>query len=202
MVRKNDPSVVQAQTKLAWAKLSTSEVDKDPPTSTVTAALDLVCKLTGIGPATGTLVLNVYDPVHIPFFQDEMFMWFFPETKSEKLKYTQKEYVQLLEAARPVLKKLGIEAVELEKVSFVLAHLDVLEPFQRDTLEAALKGPGHASSSEASEQEKRQKDDGSSDRKPGKHLGTKNESKRDASEADIADDKQQQPAKRRSRRNK
>ncbi|KAL2423395.1 hypothetical protein ABEF95_008062 [Exophiala dermatitidis] len=202
MVRKNDPASVQTQTKLAWAKLSTSEEGKEPPTSTVSAALDLVCKLTGIGPATGTLILNVYEPVHIPFFQDEMFMWFFPATKSEKLKYTQKEYVQLLGAVGPVLKKLGIKAVELEKVSYVLAHLDVLEPSQRNALEAALKSPDQASGSEASEQEKDHEDDGSSDRKPGNQLGTKKESKRDASEADIADNKQEQPPKRRSRRNK
>ncbi|KAK5240505.1 hypothetical protein LTS06_012429 [Exophiala xenobiotica] len=118
MVRKNEPSAVEAQTALALEKLlATSDLSKPTPTPTIVEALNAVCKLTGIGPATGTLILNIFDPVHIPFFQDEMYAWFFPDTKAEKLKYTQKEYLQLLGAVRPVLQRLNVKAIELEKVS-------------------------------------------------------------------------------------
>jgi len=135
MVRKNDASTVQTQTALAYEKLSTAAPSEPPSTATVKASLDMVCKLTGIGPATGTLLLNVFDPVHIPFFQDEMFTWFFPETKADKLKYTQKEYLQLFERARLVLKVLGVKAVDLEKVSYVVGHIELLEGSERKALD-------------------------------------------------------------------
>jgi hypothetical protein len=138
MVRKNDASTIQTCTLQAFEKLSSSPSSEPPSTPTVKAALDAVCKLNGIGPATGTLILNVFDPVHIPFFQDEMFAWFFPDSKGDKLKYNQKEYLQLLETARSVLARLGVKAVELEKVSYVLGHLDLLDPTERKKLEHAF----------------------------------------------------------------
>jgi len=104
----------------------------------------MVCKLTGIGPATGTLILSVFDPKNVPFFQDEMFLWFFPDLKDAKLKYTQKEYMQLYDAVAPVLKKLGVQAVELEKVAYVLSHKDLLESEDSSRLEEALTGSSDA----------------------------------------------------------
>lgn len=136
MVRKNDASAVKEQTSTAFEKLGSPS--SSPPNPTLIAALDMVCKLTGIGPATGTLILNVFDPKHIPFFQDEMFLWFFPDLKGAKLKYTQKEYLQLFDAASPVLKKLGVQAVELEKVAYVLSHKDLLENEDSSKLEKVL----------------------------------------------------------------
>ncbi|KAK4935528.1 hypothetical protein LTR10_023439 [Elasticomyces elasticus] len=139
MVRKNEASTVQTQTAVAFTKLATSSDSSEThSTPTVVASLDAACKLTGIGPATGTLILNIFDPVHIPFFQDEMYSWFFPDTKSDKLKYTQKEYLQLLEAVRPVLKRLAIKAADLEKVSYVLGHMELLEEQERKELEEAF----------------------------------------------------------------
>ncbi|EXJ71658.1 uncharacterized protein A1O5_05466 [Cladophialophora psammophila CBS 110553] len=151
MVRKNDASAIQIQTSLAFAKLSPPSPSKSMPTprsaftprprpsaTTVAEALDAVCKLTGIGPATGTLILNVFDPVHIPFFQDEMFVWFFPNV-GDKLKYTLKEYLRLLEAAAPVLEKLNVRAVELEQVAYVLGHVDVLDAAERQALTDVFK---------------------------------------------------------------
>ncbi|KAH0844560.1 hypothetical protein AYO21_08550 [Fonsecaea monophora] len=152
MVRKNDASAVQAQTCLAFAKLSSSSTSKStsgaspqpsrPSTAVITDALDAVCKLTGIGPATGTLILNVFDPVHVPFFQDEMYLWFFP-TADKKLKYSLKEYTALLEAAGPVLERLNVTARELEQVAYVLGHVDLLEGVERKgLLDAFDKHPG------------------------------------------------------------
>jgi len=67
-------------------------------------------------------------------------MWFFPDTQGDKLKYSQKEYLQLLEAVRPVLKTLGVKAVDLEKVSYVLGHLEQLEEPDRKKIENTFKG--------------------------------------------------------------
>ncbi|OAL32822.1 hypothetical protein AYO20_07779 [Fonsecaea nubica] len=154
MVRKNDASAVQAQTSLAFAKLlsSSSSTSKStsgssprpsrPSTAAITDALDAVCKLTGIGPATGTLILNVFDPVHVPFFQDEMYLWFFPSA-DKKLKYSLKEYTALLEAAGPVLERLNVTARELEQVAYVLGHVDLLEGVERKgLLDAFDEHPG------------------------------------------------------------
>ncbi|OAP60932.1 ADA HAT complex component 1 [Fonsecaea erecta] len=147
MVRKNDASAIQTQTSLAFTKLSSGDTAS---TATITDALDAVCKLTGIGPATGTLILNVFDPVHVPFFQDEMFLWFFNTVGADtKLKYTLKEYLALLDAVRPVLQRLNVAAVELEKVSYVLGHVDVLDPAERQTLLDASNETDDAASGKA-----------------------------------------------------
>ncbi|KAJ9638717.1 hypothetical protein H2204_004193 [Knufia peltigerae] len=136
MVRRNDASFVTEQTALGYKTLRSEP--GPPSTATVIAALDAVCKLSGIGPATGTLLLNIFDPANIPFFQDEMYAWLFAESKATKLKYNQKEYLQLFETVRPVLKKLGVKAVELEKASYVFGHMEFLDEQERNKLEAAF----------------------------------------------------------------
>ncbi|EXJ85939.1 hypothetical protein A1O1_06308 [Capronia coronata CBS 617.96] len=199
MVRKNETSAVLTQTKLAWEKLSTHQTGTAPSTSTVTAALDVVCELKGIGPATGTLILNVYDSDHVPFFQDEMFMWFFPHTKGDKLKYTQKEYLQLFDSARPVLEKLGIKAIELEKISYVLGHLELLEPNERSKLEHDLRLSETETKDEEVKQEVTLEDKKVKTHQPQKQTNTTQVAKRTSSTLEI-DKKEQQPPKRRSQR--
>ncbi|EXJ58663.1 hypothetical protein A1O7_06091 [Cladophialophora yegresii CBS 114405] len=140
MVRKNEPSAIQTQTALAFKELTlaastTHRIKMDK-------ALDHVCKLTGIGPATGTLILSVCDPDGIPFFQDEMFAWFFPD--AGKLKYSAKEYQLLFEAVTPVLTRLDCKAVEMEKVAYVLGHMDLLGAEEREGLEESFEGRAEA----------------------------------------------------------
>ena len=137
MVRKNDPSVIQQQTALAFETLESSDLSSRSA-QTIIKALDVVCKLSGIGPATGTLILNLYDPTNVPFFQDELFAWLFPESKGVKLKYNQKEYRQLIEATQPILQRLKVTAVDLEKVSYVLGHKDVVDEETKQKLDEAL----------------------------------------------------------------
>ena len=131
MVRKNDPDTTQTQTSLAASHLLASP----PPISfaDVRIALDHVTKLTGIGPATGTLILSIFDPEHIPFFQDEMYEWFFPG--SGKLKYTLKEYEGLYDVVAAFGKRFVCKAVEVEKVAFVLGHWGMLGEEERKELE-------------------------------------------------------------------
>ena len=141
MLRKNDASAIEKQTSSALTGLkatSTTKSAETPSLAVMNTALDTVCKLQGIGPATGTLILNIFDPVNIPFFQDEMYLWFFPDTKGDKLKYSLKEYRGLFEAVGPVLKRLDCKAVELEKVAYVLGHMNMLEQEERKGLEESV----------------------------------------------------------------
>ena len=205
MVRKNDASAVQSQTSAAFEKLAElSSPSRPPSTPTVTAALDLSCKLSGIGPATGTLILNIYDPVHIPFFQDEMYMWFFPNSKGDKLKYSQKEYLQLFEAVKPVLQRLDVKAADLEKVSYVLVHLDLLEEAERATLENSFKETNDVP---VDQEETKPATIGENKgvknvraEKPAKPSTTKKGTKRSSTVA--IDEHKQQPPKRQSQRTK
>ncbi|KAJ9498493.1 hypothetical protein LTR99_003343 [Exophiala xenobiotica] len=197
MVRKNEPSAVEAQTALALEKLlATSDLSKPTPTPTIVEALNAVCKLTGIGPATGTLILNIFDPVHIPFFQDEMYAWFFPDTKAEKLKYTQKEYLQLLGAVRPVLQRLNVKAIELEKVSYVLDHLDLLEEQDSKSIVYSSRDGSGQDAPKATEDVKVEN---TKEPQPEHTPSVKKGTKRGANIAADADEVQQ-PTKRQTRR--
>ena len=197
MVRKNEPSAVQAQIALALEKLSaTSSLSEPTPTRTIVEALDAVCKLTGIGPATGTLILNIFDPVHIPFFQDEMYAWFFPDRKADKLKYTQKEYLQLLEAVRPVLPRLSVKAIELEKVSYVLGHLDLLDDQVKESI---VHSSRHESRQDAPKATEDAGVETTKKRQPKSTPSIKKGTKRGADMATDGD-RAQQPTKRPTRR--
>lgn len=205
MVRKNEASTVRKQTALCFEVLASS--DSFPPSiSTIKQALDIVCKLSGIGPATGTLILSVFDPIGIPFFQDEMFAWFFPAPQNTKLKYNQKEYIQLLEATRPVLQRLEITAVELEKVSYVLGNKHLLGEDERKQLEQALRRTSLVNTTEQGETSatrQSQLETGLQSSLMDKASGSKNvrsQNKRPAES--MTADSLEPPGKRRSQRKK
>lgn len=114
-------------TKEAFAVYSSS----DPPESAT--AITLLCKLKGVGPATASLLLSVYDPVHAPFFSDELFRWICWDEKAgwdRKIKYDAKEYCMLCGGVQTLMERFGsgaggadgtgVQAVELEKVAYVL----------------------------------------------------------------------------------
>ncbi|KAI9875961.1 MAG: hypothetical protein M1830_007676 [Pleopsidium flavum] len=89
--------------------------------------------LKGIGPATASLLLSVYDPENAPFFADELFRWICWDEKSgwgRKIKYDVKEYKELFEGVKAVRTRLtgdggggeGVGAADLEKGAFVLGR--------------------------------------------------------------------------------
>lgn len=195
MVRKNDSSVIQQQTALGFESLASSE-STSLSVQTIIKALDIVCKLSGIGPATGTLILNLYDPASIPFFQDELFAWLFPQSKGSKLKYNQKEYRQLIEATHPVLQRLKVTAVELEKVSYVLGHTDVLDQEAKQQLKEAL---GQSSSSKDEQETELVSPKGESTFAP---LGDDIPKTRKRPIGNTSNAGPEQPSKRRSQRGK
>ncbi len=89
-----------------------------------------------------------------------MFEWFFPG--SGKLKYTAKEYVQLFEAVGPMLRRLGVKAVELEMVAYVLGHIELLDDEKREGLEGSFKASEKAVAKEE-DVPKREDDEGAVD---------------------------------------
>lgn len=91
-------------------------------------ALKTLTQLRGIGPATASLLLSVLDPDEVPFFSDEVFRWtHWDEPESAKgggwdrvIRYTVKEYKDIVERVGEVRERLGVKAVDVEKVAYVL----------------------------------------------------------------------------------
>jgi NACalpha-BTF3-like transcription factor len=88
--------------------------------SDVSATLDALCKLKGIGPATASLLLSVHDPEQTIFFSDEAFWWLCCNGKKDTIKYNAKEYKALNAEAQKVVKRLGVKATDVEKVAYVV----------------------------------------------------------------------------------
>ena len=86
----------------------------------VAPALDVLTRLKGIGPATASLLLAVHDPERVIFFGDEVFYWLCCDGKKDAIKYNAKEYRELTERAAGVAKRLGVAAVDIERVAFVV----------------------------------------------------------------------------------
>ncbi|KAH6664119.1 hypothetical protein B0J14DRAFT_494165 [Halenospora varia] len=77
--------------------------------------------LKGIGPATASLLLSVYDPDHVIFFSDEVYKYLVVGDGPKKLpKYTIAEFEDIYKRAQAVITRLRVTPIELEKVAFVL----------------------------------------------------------------------------------
>ncbi|RCI11560.1 hypothetical protein L249_7565 [Ophiocordyceps polyrhachis-furcata BCC 54312] len=114
LVSSNAASTVQKTIQEAIATTSSSS-------SPTTTALTKLTSLKGIGPATASLLLSVHDPSRYIFFSDEAFRWLCRGGDAgAPIRYTVAEYRALDEAAASVARRLGVEAVELEKVAYVL----------------------------------------------------------------------------------
>jgi hypothetical protein len=88
--------------------------------SDVSGALDILTQLKGIGPATASLLLAVHDPKHVVFFSDEAFYWLCCDGSKAPIKYNKKEYAELNRRAQALAERLGVTAVDIELVAFVL----------------------------------------------------------------------------------
>jgi hypothetical protein len=112
LVSGNDPDFVQQTIRSALETYRS----KDNPQ----AALDVLVKLKGIGPATASLLLTVHDPERIIFFSDEAFYWLCGKGHKVPIKYNAKEYVALRSAAEELRARLDVTATDIEKVAYVL----------------------------------------------------------------------------------
>ncbi|KAI1804720.1 DUF1479-domain-containing protein [Daldinia bambusicola] len=88
----------------------------------VSKALSTITKLKGIGPATASLLLSVHDPHGVIFFSDEAFYWLCCNGQKSPIKYNIKEYQELSTASQELTKRLGVDAVDVEKVAYVLIN--------------------------------------------------------------------------------
>ncbi|KAK3065575.1 hypothetical protein LTS18_000052 [Coniosporium uncinatum] len=111
-------------------------------------ALKILTELKGIGPATASLLLSVYDPDAAPFFSDELYRYVHWEpTKlggwSRKIGYTTKEYASLNMHVAEMRKRLkaecGVEisSIDIEQVAYVLGREE-----QGLAATAVTEGPG------------------------------------------------------------
>jgi hypothetical protein len=112
LVSSNEAAVVQDTVRQAVKHYR----DK----SDVAGAVDILTRLKGIGPATASLLLAVHDADKVVFFADEAFYWLCCDGAKAPIKYNLKEYRELNERAQALAKRLGVRAVDVERVAFVL----------------------------------------------------------------------------------
>lgn len=138
----NTSETIEETTKRAFEKLPSNAQEGTELERSLLDSLKELTKLRGIGPATASLLLSVMRPETIPFFSDELFRWCcwdHPESPggwARKIKYNVKEYQQLLGHVEFTMKKLGVRAVDMEKVAWVLGR----EKVDVYTGEEAIRG--------------------------------------------------------------
>ncbi|ODV95045.1 hypothetical protein PACTADRAFT_34785 [Pachysolen tannophilus NRRL Y-2460] len=100
LVFSNDSQLIIKITKEAFDIQFCEEICQDNYEQFLKKALEKLCELRGIGPATASLILSLTNEIEMknsivpPFFSDESFLWFNGKTDS-KIKYNLKEYFGL-----------------------------------------------------------------------------------------------------------
>ncbi|KAL1855753.1 hypothetical protein VTK73DRAFT_8485 [Phialemonium thermophilum] len=121
LVSSNDPAAARDTIREALAAYDR--------TARVSNAVPILTRLRGIGPATASLLLAVHDPDRVVFFADEAFEWLCatPDTegggggtKAPAIKYNLAECVLLNDRAKTLRDRLGVRAVDVERVAFAL----------------------------------------------------------------------------------
>lgn len=133
LVQSNDAELVLQTTKDAFERIARyNSVDisdafgKPDIIGDANTSLKVLTSLKGIGPATASLLLSVAAPERIPFFSDELFRWvMFDEAGSpggwkRTIKYNAKEYNELIKKVDTLVSRLGVRALDAEKVAYVL----------------------------------------------------------------------------------
>lgn len=148
LVESNDADAIRSTSKSAFASF-------DGSSEKAKSCLAQLSAFKGIGPATASLLLSVAFPNEAPFFSDELFRWcFWAEGKGKgwdrPINYTPKEYMELFAKVSELRARIGVRAVDAEKVAYVLGNSD---PKTLLTLGATKDGP--------KEDMKRKADDGS-----------------------------------------
>jgi hypothetical protein len=159
LVSSNEPKTVKETIQKA-TKLYRDKSD-------VSAALSILTQLKGIGPATASLLLAVHDAQNVIFFADEAFYWLCLGGSKGPIKYNPKEYAALNEKSKVLAERLGVRAVDIERVAFVLMKEGagpVSQGREEKKAKAEVKAPTKAESKPpAKTQAKRKAADDSSD---------------------------------------
>ncbi|CAE6421994.1 hypothetical protein ACGC1H_001803 [Rhizoctonia solani] len=124
LIAQNTPAKVKSSTQDAFDSLCNIP-SSTPLYQPFRALLKSLCgALKGVGPATGSLLLSIYDD-RIPFMSDEAYIWIMyadQGTKKKDIKYTEKGYLDYAARVWEVSEKAGIMPAELEKVGWVLGR--------------------------------------------------------------------------------
>lgn len=112
LVSSNDANTAEDIVKQA--------VDAYKEDTDIQAALNVLTKLKGIGPATASLLLAVHDATRVIFFADEAFWWLCCDGKQSPIKYNAKEYQSLCSAVDDLRERLDVAASDVERVAYVL----------------------------------------------------------------------------------
>lgn len=88
--------------------------------NTTIASMKTLALLSGIGPATASLLLSVHDPERVLFFSDEAYRWLCCGGKESPIKYNWKEYMELEQKANALMARLEIGARDVERLAFVI----------------------------------------------------------------------------------
>lgn len=142
LVSSNDPKFVKDTIQEA--------LEAYRPESDAQAALDILTKLKGIGPATASLLLTVHDPENVIFFSDEAYWWVCCGVHNPPIKYTAKEYLDLQSRAKEFCQRMGVSATDLEKVSYVLKKPE--DPNLLDRVRAQMEAKAAKSAASTSTQ--------------------------------------------------
>ncbi|KAK2005700.1 hypothetical protein LZ32DRAFT_545492 [Colletotrichum eremochloae] len=133
LVSSNDSSAVQETVKKA--------INDYRDMADLPAALNILTEMKGIGPATASLILAVHYPQKVIFFSDEAYYWLCNKGQKASLKYSMKEYESLNYQAGKLLKRLGVGAMEVEKVAYVVLKQEdsIPEPTPDESTSSSVK---------------------------------------------------------------
>ncbi|KAL2872942.1 hypothetical protein SGCOL_011911 [Colletotrichum sp. CLE4] len=120
LVSSNDSSAVAETIQNAVASYHNT---RDLP-----AALGILTKLKGIGPATASLLLAVHFCEKVMFFSDEGYYWLCNKNQKTSLKYNMKEYESLNVEVEKLTKRLNVSALDVEKVAYVIFKQEGIDP--------------------------------------------------------------------------
>lgn len=123
LVQSNSEDEIKTITKQAVELISQQNDATD------LSALKVLVGLSGIGPATASLLLSVMQPKTRPFFSDEMYRWAVWGDEhgitgwKRKIKYSTSEYAIIVKRVEDLRNRLGkdkVSALDAERVAWVL----------------------------------------------------------------------------------
>ncbi|KAK1625014.1 hypothetical protein BDP81DRAFT_104581 [Colletotrichum phormii] len=120
LVSSNDSSAVSETIQNAVASYHN--------TPDLSAALGILTRLKGIGPATASLLLAVHFCEKVMFFSDEGYYWLCNKNQKASVKYNMKEYESLNVEVEKLTKRLNVSALDVEKVAYVIFKQEGIDP--------------------------------------------------------------------------
>lgn len=126
LVTSNEESKIEDVTSRAF-EVVTSQLEAAAETLSISIreAISILAELRGIGPASASLLLGVRFPEQIPFFSDEAYRWLTAASGNPwtaGIKYNAKEYAVMLDNSLCLAESLRVDAVDIERVGWVLGR--------------------------------------------------------------------------------